>query len=71
MFLVVVLLTYRFFRGLISPRKTVVTSEGIIKKGTMLQYFICNKNAIKVRKMPFFLRAKQGLKNIIALKYGI
>jgi len=32
------------------------------QKGAMLQYFVCNKNATKVRKMTFFLRAKQSLK---------
>jgi len=34
------------------------------QEGAILQYFICNKNAIRVRKMPLFLRAKQGLKGI-------
>ena len=32
------------------------------QEGAILQYFICNKNAIKVRKMPLFLHARQGLK---------
>jgi len=31
------------------------------QKGGMLQYLICNKNTIKVWKMPFSLRAEQGL----------
>jgi len=38
MFLVVVLLTYRFKEGLISPRKTVVTSEGIMSFGDLVLF---------------------------------
>ena len=35
------------------------------QKGAILQYFICDKNTIKVGKMPFFLDAKQSLNDIL------